>query len=119
VARRSRARPLLLRCGDDLWRQSLSVLAPCDRLTGVGPGSVGSRALHDALARLSELSRPYIQLQETQFTREALDAVWGAERKVQFGKAIAEHVQQHIDPEEMQSGRAILLGISSESRSHP
>ena len=51
------------------------IKAACDRLTGDGPDGEASQALHDTLARLSELWHPHIELEEAQFTRDRLDAV--------------------------------------------
>jgi len=84
------------------------IQAARDTLTGQDQGNEASQALHDALTHLSELWHPHIQLEEAQFTREALDALWDAQEEARFGKAIAEYMRQHTDLEEMQRCQVIL-----------
>lgn len=86
------------------------IQAACDTLAGNGHGTEASQALLGALTRLSALWHPHIQLEEAQFTRQALDALWDEQEEAQFGKAVSEYMQQLVDPKEMQECQAILSG---------
>ena len=82
----------------------------CGALAGDGDGKGASQALHGTLAGLSALWHPHITLEEAQFTRKGLDAMWSAQDEATFGQAIGEYMQQHTDPEQMEQCRAILYG---------
>ena len=83
--------------------------ATCDKLIGNGHGAEASRELHDILTRLSALWHPHIQLEEAQFSRETLDALWDAQQEAEFGAKLGQYLAQHTDPEQMQQCQAILF----------
>ena len=85
------------------------VRATCGTLAQNGQGAEASQALHGTLTRLAALWHPHIQIEERQFSREALDALWDAEQEAKFGRALGEYVAQHTDPEMMQACQAILF----------
>jgi hemerythrin-like domain-containing protein len=85
------------------------IRATCGTLSGNGHGSEASQALHDTLTRLSALWHPHIELEEAQFSREALDTRWDIQQEAKFGKALGEYLRQHTDPEMMQQCQAILF----------
>ena len=86
------------------------VRATCEKLAGNGQAAEASQALHGTLARLSALWHPHIQIEEAQFSREELDALWDTEQEAQFGKALGEYLAQHTDPEMMQQCQTVLFG---------
>jgi hypothetical protein len=86
------------------------IRAACDTLSEEGEGIEATWALHRTLDRLSVLWHPHIALEEAQFTREGLDALWDVHEEAQFGKVFGEYMQQHTDLEQMEQCQALLFG---------
>lgn len=75
------------------------IKAATDMVAAEAGASDVLKDLNPALAKMSELWHPHIQIEQEYVTAERVDALFSAEEQARMGAAYSQHSQQHSGPD--------------------